>query len=367
MLCMKKINIVHVITNLGIGGAETLLMEIVQHLDPKIFQQSVIYFYGGPHVEQLKELGIPAIQIRGLFFRYDLIFWVRLARIIKKIKPDGIHSLLWSANFAVRLISAWYKIPCVNGLHNNSKINGRFRQFLDRITGNLAGKYIAVSESVAQSATWIPAQKITVIPNCIDAPTVLIKGMHYKKTRYELELSDEQFLIGAVGRLHPLKRFDLLLESFARVNLQFPLSRLLIVGSGSEEKNLRKLARSLGVEQDFLLISGNPYGYYPLFDCFVLPSSSEGASMALLEACSFGLPCIVTSQEKDHMITSGHTGIIANATAADVAREIGNLIKNPEKRVFLGNNAYRMVTERFKLPIMIQHYTHIFSQLVDQN
>ncbi len=172
---MKKINLVHVTTSLGLGGAETVLCEIVQHLDSRKFNQSVIYFHDGPHVERLKALDIPAVQIRGLLFDYDLFFWIRLFRAVKKLKPDCLHSLLWSANFSVRLIGYFFRIPIVNALHNHNQLNGGFRQLLDKITGSLANKYIAVSVQVAASMHWIPAQKIEVISNGIDTESLLIK------------------------------------------------------------------------------------------------------------------------------------------------------------------------------------------------
>lgn len=360
---MKKINLVHVTTSLALGGAETVLCEIVQHLDAKKFDQTVVYFYDGPHLERLKALDIPAIRVKGLFFQYDPVFWIRLIKLLRKLKPDCLHSLLWSANFCVRLIGHFFKIPVVNALHNHSQLNGTLRQLLDKITGSMADKYIAVSSQVACSMDWIPAQKIEVIGNGIDTKTLLIKGMQYKKTRYELELSDEQFIIGSVGRLVPSKRFDLLIESFALINQQFPLTRLMIVGSGPEEVALKKLATRLGVEQDVLFMQGQACGYYPLFDCFIMTSLIEGVSIALLEACSFGIAAIVT-QENHPIITPDYNGIIVSDIPAQVAGAVANLIENPMLRRSLGGNAYKTVLELCKVDVMAQHYSAIFSQLV---
>lgn len=365
---MKKINLVHITTSLGVGGAEAVLCDLVQNLDARIFQQSVIYFHHGPHVERLKDSCARLYQVKGLLFRYDPVFWFRLFRLLKRLNPDCIHSLLWSANIAARFMSSLLKVPCVNAFHNEARVQGAFRSYLDRLTAHLVTDFIAVSQTVAESISWVPASSIQVINNGIDAETIYIKGMQYKKSRYELELSDEQFIIGAVGRLVPIKRYELLLESFALINIQFPLTRLIIVGIGPEEYRLKQQALQLGIDQDVLFVQGQPYGYYPLFDCYVSTSACEGISMALLEACSFGLPCVVTDDYGQHpVIHSGFNGIVVSqANKYMVSKAIGSLIEEKETRQSMGTHAHETVLQLFRLEYMVQRYSNVFSQIASK-
>ena len=106
-----------------------------------------------------------------------------------------------------------------------------------------------------------------------------------------------RLLIGSVGRFIASKRYDLLIETLAELKKEANASsiHLVLVGHGIEEQKLRQQTKKLGLETHVHFIHDFPaYSYYPLFDCFALPSVREGLSMALLEAMSCGLPSIVT-------------------------------------------------------------------------
>ena len=80
---MKKTVLVHVISNLGIGGAETVLYHLLRRLDTQQFEHKVIYFYDGPYVQKIRELGIPVYNVKGLFGLYDPVFMVRFFYSLK--------------------------------------------------------------------------------------------------------------------------------------------------------------------------------------------------------------------------------------------------------------------------------------------
>src|SRR5439155_844452 len=86
-------------------------------------------------------------------------------------------------------------------------------------------------------------------------------------------------------------------------------------GQGTKEKALRALVHTLGLEEKVTFVVGqDAAGYYPLFDCFALSSAQEGISMALLEAMSYGIACVVTNSAKNHsVITTGQDGIVVPA------------------------------------------------------
>src|SRR5579859_5390998 len=101
----KRKKVVHLISSLKIGGAESLLYDLIVGLGNQDYEHHVIYFHHGPHVARLEQLGVSTYQVRGIITLYDPIFFWRLARLIKKLKPDVIHSALWAANFAGRIIA----------------------------------------------------------------------------------------------------------------------------------------------------------------------------------------------------------------------------------------------------------------------
>lgn len=362
--------LVHLISSLKIGGAESVLCSIIDHLDSTQFNHHVIYFHDGPHSDRLRTKGITLHQVKGLVCLYDPIFFIRLFRLIKKLHPNCIHALLWAGNIYGRIIGRILHIPVVSAIHNNVDHDGTFRNLLDRSTSAFAQKIVVVSDEAAHTLKsrnqWIPAERIHVIRNGVNADEVLERGMQFQKSRYELGLSDEHFVIGSVGKFEAIKRYDLLLESFALVNNNYPLTRLVLIGIGSQEDYLRAKARQLGVEQYVTFVLGeNAQYYYSIFDCFVQASDREGISIALLEAMSFSLPCIVTNISKQHsVLTSGIDGIVVPAgNMRNLADAITQMVLDETKRISLGYNAQQTVRERFSLDTMITAYRHVFTAI----
>ncbi len=301
----KKRVLLHVTSSLRMGGAEQVLCDLIKHLGSDAFDHHVIYFHGGPNVERLRALGVKLYHIKGLFCMYDLLFFVRFFITIKKVKPNILHSLLWAANVATRIAGAMLRIPTVSVFHNNVDQDGALRNLLDRATIPLAHKLVAVSEGVEQSLSLHGTTRaVQVIPNGVDCAMVQRKSMAQNVNKYALGLLDEHFVIGSVGRFNPVKNYRLLLESFADVAHVHAHARLVLVGVGPQEQWLRTYATTLNIAHKVVFVVGQQsYGYYPLFDCFALSSDKEGISIALLEAMSFGLPCVVTFTTKTHQNT----------------------------------------------------------------
>ncbi len=368
----KRTTLVHVISNLGIGGAETVLYQLLCHLRSDEFDHKVIYFYDGPFVEKIKQLGIPVYQIKGLFCAYDPVFFVRFFRTVRSLQPDCLHTVLWAANFLGRLIFWKYKIPLVQVLHNNQDQNGYLRAVADRLSPKVPGAVVAVShgvsKSVAQYAPWFDSHKIQVIQNGIDSYDIRKKAGMDMVSRQELGLSEDHFIIGTVGRFELVKNHSLLLTAFAILYDKYQKERLVLVGQGSQEKSLRKRAYHLGVEKQVLFITGQPaYRYYQIFDCFVMTSYKEGLSMALLEAMSIGVPCIIASDEKEHdVIVHNHNGLLISGNDPEIlALTIDMLAQNPELRIRLGKAAKETVEKAFGIEGMIKDYANLYKKVAN--
>jgi len=359
---MKKPIILHVTPSLMIGGAEKLLLDLLTIFkqDHK-FEHQVVYFKTGPHLALLNQLKIKSYHVTGLVKYWDLICFYKLYRLIKTIKPYKIHALLWSANFYSRLIGHFLKIPTICAIHSNYNSGNVTKDHwlklkLDKLTLKFASKIITVSPAIQNKLKMPhyqlkPAQIIS-INNGVNLPKI-IKNNNFKK----------QFTIGHVGRLVPVKNQVLLIEALAIIQNQAPDFKAIIIGEGPLATALKALVYQKKMCTKVSFVKTNlPENYYPHFDCFVLPSHQEGQSIALLEAMSWGITPIVTSQNSKHDIVQNlYNGLICQPNNAQaLAQQILRIYYNQALNLKLGQTALQTIKQKFNLMRTAQQYLKLF-------
>lgn len=362
----------HITTSLKIGGAEKLLIDLITHMDP-IFDHEVIYFHPGPHIETLKNMSIQTYHVKGLVSLYDPFFFARLYSTVKIINPDILHTQLWAANNAGRIIGAMLKKPIVSVLHNYLDQDGRVRNTIDRYTVKLSHQLIAYSDGIAQSLlqrdSWIPASKISIVDIGIDREKLITSACQAKISREQLNLNSGHFIIGSVGRFVPVRRYDLMLDAFAIVHKKYAHARLILVGVGELEQSLRQKVLQLNLSDAVIFIVNEPgYKYYQLFDCFSLTTDKEGPSLALLEAMSFGIPCTRTNIDLTHPVIEHEiNGILSPAgNVQALSNEYMRLIENPDFAKKLGEHAIKTVEQRFDITTLAQKYDAMIKNTLNE-
>ncbi len=372
---MKKIRIVHLISSLKIGGAEAMICDLIGHLDPDKFDNNVIYFYEGPHVKRLRRMGVPTYHITGLIGMYDPVFCFRLFWQLFRLKADCLHTSLWSANLLGGIYARLSRTPYISAVHlaTNSEaddVNTKFKTLCDQLVFKGAHKIVTVSEDIASSlaknyTSSITPARLSVIKNGIDHTYIHDQAAKAALSRQDLGLSDRHFVVGTVGRLVVRKNHAWLIDCFAALQKKHSFARLIIMGDGPLETELKAQAKSLRLEDKILFISGqSAYGYYPLFDCFALPSFSEGLSIALLEAMSFGLPPIVTSQDKMHeVVREGKSGFIVEPMRSlDFIESLERLKTDKGLRKKIGEEARKDSQTEFDVAKMVEGYSAAFQE-----
>ncbi len=392
-------NILHLITSLKVGGAESALVNYLSKVVGKDGNtHSVAYFHHGPNVKKIEDLGIRIYKISGFFFTYDLFSFWHLKNIVKLVHPDVIHSSLWSSNIIARVISKISKIPVICDLHGNSFDEGGLRNWFDRRTVNYCAKIVAVSDSVKDSYSKNiigsykcggeqsnVSSKLMVIKNGIDVQSLRDKAFKEPLARKDFRLSDNDFVVGAVGRLEPIKSYDVLIKAFARavsfLGTEVKLGsnfrvKLVIIGDGSQMMALQELVKNLKMEEQvvFTGFRSDAYKFYPMFDCFALSSQSEGLSIALLEAMAFGLPIISTNFDiSNHdVITPGINGFLVYPNDIDsYAAIIGKLFRDYREGQLLiksiGKQNFKLVCTEFCIDEVVHRYQELYVGVAPNN
>ena len=352
--------LVHVTASLSLGGAETVLYSLVQGLQQD-YTQYVISLHDGPFKEKIQKVGVPVFIISGFAL-------LRLWRVLRELNPAVMHSLLWSANALMRIYARQYNKKLICAIHspfNANTGNRLLRTLFDRITAEWATRTVFVSPGLlkqAAIAASVPAHQRVIILNGISVDELHALAQKNIKTRGELGLNAEHFVIGTVGRLVPVKNQKLLIKLINDLRVTYPHVRLIIVGHGPLQYELERHIHEFNLQKYIIITRGSGYEYYQLFDCFVQPSFTEGLSMALLEALSFKLPVLISSVNGEHdVITHGENGFIFDPQSLnDLVKSIEQVMDNYELCVQMGECAYALVQKQYTTQVMVQAYRQLF-------
>lgn len=214
---------------------------------------------------------------------------------------------------------------------------------------------LAISDGTRRSVadTGIPSEKVTVVPNALRADEIRFDGAGRRRVRRELGIAAEDFVVGCVSRFHPKKRNDVVVEAVAQLGDGV---RLLLVGEGETEPQLRAQAAALGVRAEFLPTPGADVGaVLSAFDVSVFcPSPTEGAPRAVIIAMLAGRPCVSTGREGVVDLIEPGTGAIVEPDndPSALTAILRAYQADPERRSLEGEEARRRAVERFDAPVV---------------
>ncbi|MEU4075803.1 glycosyl transferase [Streptomyces venezuelae] len=298
--------VLHVITGLGIGGAEQQLRLLLRHLPVR---SSVVTLTNpGAVAAGIEADGTPVTHL-GMTGNRDLGALPRLARFVRQGRYDLVHTHLYRAcvygRTAARLAGVRRVIATEHSL-GETQIEGRplsaGTRALYLASERLGTSTVAVSPSVARRlAEWgVPPERIRIVPNGIETHRFAFDAGARRRTRQALGLPEDAHVVGGVGRLTPGKRFDRLVRAVASI----PDARLLLVGEGEHRAELLRVAGECGAADRVLLAgacedpptaaSAGPAlpELLAAMDVFVSTSPDETFGLAVVEALAAGLPVL---------------------------------------------------------------------------
>ncbi len=293
--------VLHVITGLGVGGAELQLRSLLQHTT---HQSEVVTLYNpGAVAEMISGDGV-RVRDLGMARNTQLSALLRLAQLIRAGEYDVVHTHLYRSCIYGRLAARLASTPVVVTTEHSI---GETHLERRRMTLGVRALYlgtdlcsditIAVSPTVAQRLTnWgVPARKIEIIPNGLDFSRVAFDAAARDRIRGEFGLPLDAYVIGVLGRLDPIKRFDLVIRAAAP--LLDEQRRLLLVGDGQIRPELEVEAQRQGVA-DFVTFTGERHDVAAMLsslDLFIASSEQETFGLSVLEALANGIPALYTT------------------------------------------------------------------------
>jgi len=271
--------------------------------------EEVIFF--DYHKKNIRGLKLTAIRKLVALCRQEKFSMV----ICHRYKP--IYVTLWAARFCQipKIIFVMHAMKTINQLTRKLLI-----ALLLRKNMFFAGVSDAVRDDLRKSLWGIPQEKIITLYNCIDIQSTEQTLLSRSEAKAALHLTQETLVIGTIGRLAPEKDQQNMIHAFAKIQPHFPQAKLVIIGDGALEKNLKELTIKLHLV-DAVIFTGFLAGalrYLKAFDIFVLSSTKEAFGRVLLEAMVAKIPLIGTH-------TDGIPEVIGDAGRLVVARDSAQL------------------------------------------
>ncbi|MFH2125923.1 MAG: glycosyltransferase [Pseudomonadota bacterium] len=408
----KPCRVLRIITRLNVGGPARHVTWLMQDMDPARFDQTLAA--GRVHLGE-DDLG-PELRTQGLRWRDlprlgrsinprgDLLTLATILKMIIELKP---HVLCTHASKAgllgrgaamlyrpVAALAGWPRLHCVHTFHGHT-----FHSYFGPMKTSL---FLAMERFLARWGTWRivtisprqyreivetygvgrPGQAL-VVPLGIDLEPFAETQAGRKRFRKELGVGDGEFLVGAVGRVAPVKNYGLFLRTAAALRDRdpelFARCRFALVGGGSEAemKDLREQARKLGLEGrvSFLGSRSDREAFFPGLDLLLLTSNNEGTPLAILEGGACGLPVVATAvggvpdllgeaaQDLGGGLTLRERGITAPAGEAEaLARALALLLGDGERAARLGEALKQYVRQNHAKSRLVSDIENLYDQ-----
>jgi glycosyltransferase involved in cell wall biosynthesis len=351
-----------VITNMPVGGAETLLVNLVRRLDRSRFQPELCCLKQfGPLGEVLAQ-EIPSFE-RLIGHKYDISVCGRLTRLLRKRHIDAVVTVGTGGDkmFWGRLAAWRAGAPVIlSALHSTGLPD--HVEFPNRLLAPITDGFIGVARSHGEylaRSEGCPRRKVFVIPNGVDVerfrPIAEPTGL-----RAEFNIPANAPVGAIVAALRPEKNHELFLKTAAQVRQQIPNAHFLVIGDGPLRPRLESFADELGLRGavHFLGTRSDIPEIMSLVDVFLLTSHMEANPVSILEALACGKPVVATHVGSiPESVHDGGTGYLAPAgDERQLAARVVQLFQNPDEARRLGANGRDLVVKQWSLERMVQGY-----------
>lgn len=367
-----RIRVVYVAHAFMVGGAEEMVLNLVQRLPDRFEPRVCCIHEAGPIGEEIARTGTPVAVLGlnpGLRRPWDV---ARLRRYFADVRPQIVHTFLLTASLYGRLAAMLARVPIVIGTEVNIYEHKRApHAVVERLLLAATDRVVVSAESVREfyiRQVHADPAKVEVIYNAVDfahaQPTMTREAM-----RAALGLGADAPVAGVIARLTEQKGHVHLFDALARTP-QLANVELLVVGDGHLRDDLRARAAALGISKRVHILGarrdlGN---LLAAMDVFVLPSLWEGLPLSLVLAMAAEVPVVGTRVAGiPEVVDDGRTGLLVPpGDAAALGRALGQLVGDADLRGRLGRAGRAAVLPRFGVDRYVGAVTKLYDRLLGE-
>lgn len=372
----NKIRILHVAQ--AAGGVDRYIRMLLKYLDKEKFENILLCSqdfneedYNGlvdyfEQVEMTRPIG-----------SNDLKAIKSVRTLIKKYNPDIVYAHSSKAGAIARVADIGFKNHCVYNPHGwafNMRCSAKKRAVytaIEKIAAPFCDKIICISDAEKQSAIdkkICKENKLQVIFNGVDIEGYE-NGQHGVIKKRDLNIPEEAFVVGMVGRMSPQKAPDVFIKMAKQVKDKVPNAHFIIVGNGEQETEIREYAEDNDFSES-LHITGwvdNPMSYVEIFDVACLLSRWEGFGLALPEYMMAGKPIVASRVDAiPNVIRNGKNGLLVEADDASGASEaVLQIYQEDDLRDRLVTQGLEDVHNRFNARRVSAEHEKLFERIME--
>jgi glycosyltransferase involved in cell wall biosynthesis len=369
------LKVLHVITGLNQGGAETALLRLLEHEEKSSFSSQVFSLIGeGPIAERIRQLGVNTFNC-GSQRRPLPAVLLALVLHCRRTRPDIVQGWMYHGNLAATLAARasnvrWHgwNVRCSPSPLLEKKWGTRSAVNLGAKLSPVADWIVYNSErgEAAHRERGFVSERALVIPNGFDCEALTPDALLRSTLRASADISDDHLVVGTLARWHPQKDYPSFIRCAAEVARRFPQARFVGIGHEVDWNNsdLRNQIDGLGLRDRFRLLSEVPDAgrHSAMFDVNVLASAfGEGFPNAIAEGMACGVPCVGTDVGDTAPIIGTTGRVVPPSDSRALATAICELLAlSKEERARLGAAARARIVNDFSMQRNVAAYAKLF-------
>jgi glycosyltransferase involved in cell wall biosynthesis len=371
--------ITHIITGLGVGGAEVMLRQLLSRMNNSAFDNEVISLTDmGPVSDQIKALGVPVMALGMRKEMPNPLDVLRLARRLRKSRPDVVQTWMYHADLIGGIAAMLAGVRAVAwGIHysyldaeSNKQTTIWTAGACARLSHRLPTKIVCCAEHSKRIHIEMGyvAEKMVVIPNGFDLEQFKPDASARLSVRRELGIPDSAPLVGLIGRFHPQKDHENFVRAAALLHARLPEARFLLCGTNVDWNNKALLGwiEEVSLRDRFYLLGRREDTPRLCAALDILSSSSYGEAFPMVvgEAMACGIPCVVTDVGDSALIV-GDTGRVVPAKEphALAAAWLELLEMCSETRRELGCAARERIKTHYSIESITARYENLYKEI----
>jgi glycosyltransferase involved in cell wall biosynthesis len=359
--------IVYILTSLGVGGAELQVLALAERMKARGHAVALVVLQGRQVEEWPTTLDLVRLGIRKSPMSLICGLW-KARRFLRGFQADLIHSHVFPANIAARLLKISLPAAVLSTIHNVYE-GGWPRMLAYRLTDGLSRHTTAVSHSAAERYVRlkaVPAHKFSVLCNGIDTKEFAPSPERRARTREQMGVQ-EVFIWLTAGRIVPAKDYPNLLRAFAQVRTAIPQTQLWIAGEavGVGVAMIQTQAAELGESVRWFGLRRDIPALLDAADAFVLASAWEGMPLAVGEAMAMEKPVVATDVGGVRELV-GDAGVIVPAKNSDALAEamLSMMGSRRQARESMGYAARVRIADRFSIEAKADEWEALYRRLL---